>query len=310
MKLFVAGATGVLGHRAVDRLIVAGHEVTGLARSDAKVHQLEDQGARSARVDLFDPAALGRAVEGHDGVLNLATHIPRASRALTPGAWKTNDRIRAEGSANLVDAALAAGAEVFVQESISFTYPDSGDRWIDESVEITPPPAVRTVLDAQQNLERFTAGGGRGVLLRFGMLYSADSHQTIDLFGWARRGFSLELGPPEAYKTMVHADDAAAAAVAVLDAPAGIYNVGEVEPLTRGEHVALVARLVGRDRLRPWADRLARLAAAKSEFLMRSQRVSSEKLRSATGWRPRFGSVREGYPAVLAAIDSEDVTRV
>ena len=92
--VFVAGATGVIGSRAVRHLVAAGHQVTGLARSPEKAALLQSWGAEAAPVDLFDPAALTAAVAGHDAVANLATHIPRTSKAATPGAWKTTDRIR------------------------------------------------------------------------------------------------------------------------------------------------------------------------------------------------------------------------
>src|SRR5918998_2734464 len=107
MKLFVAGATGVLGWRSVKRLVEAGHDVTGIARSDEKAALLERLGAAPARVDLFDAGAVKGAVDGSEAVLNLATHIPPTSKYALPGVWKENDRIRTEGARNLVDAALA-----------------------------------------------------------------------------------------------------------------------------------------------------------------------------------------------------------
>ena len=96
MRVFVAGATGVLGRRAVRELVRTGHGVTGVARSDAKAALLRELGATPAMIDPFDAAALDEAVRGHEVVMNLATHIPAPTKAAFPSAWKENDRIRSE----------------------------------------------------------------------------------------------------------------------------------------------------------------------------------------------------------------------
>jgi nucleoside-diphosphate-sugar epimerase len=299
MNIFVAGATGVLGSRTVAGLVEAGHSVTGVARSPDKAELLRSLGATPATVDLFDPGALATAIEGSDAVCNLATHIPRMSRAGLPGAWKENDRIRTEGARNLVDAALATGAQRYVQESISFLYEDSGDRWLDESAPLDAAPYVSSVLAAQETTERFAAAGGAGVVLRFGNFYGADAHHTQDLFRAAHKGESLEVGELDAYKSMLHLDDAAAAVVAALGLPSGVYNVCEDEPLTRGDHIEVVADLVGRKSLRRTMHRARRLGGSKVGLLARSQRVSNRAFRDATGWAPAYPSIREGYPAVF-----------
>src|SRR5438067_339195 len=188
MRVFVAGATGVLGKRAVRLLVEAGHDVTGVARTSGKSALVESLGATPATVDLFDPVAVKGMVAGHDVVINLATHIPRVSRAAMPGAWDENDRIRREMSRNLVDAALAAGATRYVQESISFAVEDGGDRWIDEEAPLAASAALASILDSEASAARFTASGGVGIVLRFGLFYGPDSHTTQDMLRLARRG--------------------------------------------------------------------------------------------------------------------------
>ena len=131
MQVFVAGATGVLGRRVVARLVAAGHEVTGVARSPEKDALLETLGARPVRVDLFDADAVRAAVVGHDAVVNIATKIPPVAQMARLRAWDENERIRREASANLVDGAIAAGATVFVQESLAFLYGEHGADWLD-----------------------------------------------------------------------------------------------------------------------------------------------------------------------------------
>jgi len=84
MRVFLTGSTGVIGRRAVPLLVSARHQVTAVARSAEKRLALERAGATAVTVDPFDPLAVRQAVRGHDAVINLATHIPRATRAFFP----------------------------------------------------------------------------------------------------------------------------------------------------------------------------------------------------------------------------------
>jgi nucleoside-diphosphate-sugar epimerase len=287
MKVFVTGASGVVGRPAVRLLVEAGHSVTAAARSAQRAELLRSLGATPVILDLFDPAAVGAAVAGHDAVVNLATHIPPISTAALPGAWRENDRIRREVSRNLVDAALAAGATRFVQESICFFYRDLGERWIDEDVALDLPAYARSTADAETQARRFTETGGTGVVLRFGTFYGRHSQVPPAL---GRDG----------YVSSIHTDDAAAAVVAALRAPAGVYNVADDEPLGRREYAAAVAA-AGGPRIRLLPSGALRLMGSKTTVLTRSQRVSNRRFREATGWAPRHASARAGWRAVAAA---------
>ncbi|HWS47866.1 MAG TPA: NAD(P)-dependent oxidoreductase [Acidimicrobiia bacterium] len=303
MRVFVAGATGVVGHRAVARLVAAGHQVTGIARSAGKAAQLEAQGARAVEVSLFDAAALRAAAAGHDAVVNLATKIPPPTQMARTGAWEENGRIRREGSANLVDAAIAAGATVFVQESLAFLYGEHGDEWVNAgSSEFTATPFAGPMQAAEDNVARFTAAGGRGVVLRFGRFYAPDSEQTRATVQAARRGILLDVGRADGYSPVIDADDAAAAVVAALDAPAGTYDIVDDEPLTRGEQARALAAAVGRRRL--WS--APRFATPKvAAFLAASQRVSNARFRGTTSWRPSSPSVLEGFLKLVRTLRIE-----
>jgi nucleoside-diphosphate-sugar epimerase len=303
MRIFIAGATGVLGRRVVPPLIAAGHTVTAVARTERKAAALRSQGARPVAVDLFDPAAVAVALDGNDVVMNLATAIPPTSRMLRRSAWDATDRLRREASANLVDGALTAGAGRYVQEALAFMYADHGDRWIDEDVPLDPLPYAAAVLDAEAHAGRFRAGGGAAVVLRFGMFYAADSAQTRDMVAMIRHGLLPLPGASGAYQPWVHVDDAGAAVVTAVDAPDGTYHVVEDEPLTSAEHVALLGDLVGRRVRRPptW------LAVGPMALAERSQRVSNRRLRSATAWTPAYGRRRDGWAQVLGALAREPV---
>lgn len=305
MKVFVSGATGAIGSRVVPALVGAGHEVTGVARSDAKAEQLRAAGATPARVDLFDPPALVDAVAGHDAVCNLATNIPPPAKALRATAWATNDRLRREASRHLVDAALAARAEHFVQESIAFLYPDRGDAWIDEDVPLDVPPFVDAMLVAEAEAARFAAAGGAGVVLRFGYFYGAGSKHTDDMVQLARRRVASQLGPSDAYWASIHLDDAASAVVTALGAPSGVFNVVDDEPVTVEEFYAALADAFGFKRPRLTMRALGKLAGSKAGLFQRSQRVSNDRFETATSWRPRYPSVRDGWQQVAAAMTDD-----
>ena len=93
MKVFVTGATGVIGSRAVRKLVEAGHQVTGVARSEPKAAGLRQLGATPGQVSLFDRAALTYAIRGHDAVANLATNVPPLDQVMNPQAWEMSNRI-------------------------------------------------------------------------------------------------------------------------------------------------------------------------------------------------------------------------
>ena len=191
MRVFITGATGVIGRRVVPLLVKAGHQVTAVGRSPHRSATLRQQGAAVVDVGLFDPAALRDVVRGHDAVVNLATHMPSSATAmLLPWAWKENARLRRDASAALVDAALAAGVGRLVQESFAPVYEDGGDRWIDERWPLRPAPYNRTVLDAERSAERFGASGGAGVVLRFGAFYGGDSRVLHEMVRMVARGWA------------------------------------------------------------------------------------------------------------------------
>ncbi|HEU4629837.1 MAG TPA: NAD(P)-dependent oxidoreductase [Gemmatimonadaceae bacterium] len=301
-RVLVTGATGVVGRRAVPRLVAQGHQVTAVGRTAEKRAQLEALGARAIALDLFDAAAVRRALDGHDAVLNLATHMPPSTvRMLLPWEWRENDRVRREGSATLVEAALAAGVSRFVQESFAPVYEDGGDGWIDERWPVRPAPYNRTVLDAERAAARFTAAGGTGVVLRFAGFYGPDPflRDMLDVVRW---GWAPLPGAADAYWSSVSHDDAASAAVAALGLPAGTYNVCDDEPLTRRAFADVLATAAGARPPRLMPSWLTALGGRTVELLSRSQRMSNATLKAASGWAPRWPSAREGIPAAARAL--------
>jgi nucleoside-diphosphate-sugar epimerase len=194
MRLLVTGGTGVLGRALRPLAHAAGHEVAMPGREE---------------LDLFDPIAVADAMRDVDGVLHLATRIRPLEQISDRDAWRENDRLRADASRILVDAAIAAGAAVYVQPTIAFVYPPDGPVSEDTPVREVLP-ILRSALVAEQQTERFADAGGRGVVLRFGLL---DGPGTGDY------------GPLAEFGATLHVSDAGRALVLALSLPSGIYNV-------------------------------------------------------------------------------------
>src|SRR5829696_1776587 len=293
-RVFLTGATGVIGRRVAPELVRLGHRVTAVGRSRAKREQLAAAGADPIEIDLFDADAVRRAVAGHSVVINLATHMPSSFGMLLPWAWRENDRVRRDGSASLASAAIDVGASRFVQESFAPIYEDAGERWITEEFPVRPAPYNRTVLDAERSARRITERGGIGIVLRFAGFYGAD-HLLREMIGVVRRGWAPLPGPSSAYWSSVSHDDAAAAVMAALAVPAGTYNVCDDEPLTRAEWSAALAAAIGAAPPRAMPAWLTKLGGSTMALLSRSQRMSNGALASASGWAPRWKSAREGF---------------
>jgi len=306
MQIFVTGATGVVGRRVVPMLASAGHWVTAVGRTPEKRLALERAGARAVDVDLFDHEQLIHVLAGQQVVINLATHIPPTSQIFLPGAWHETDRLRRDASANLVEAAMAGGAQRFIQESFALIYPDRGDDWIAEDTPVHAAKYNRSVLAAEDSAQRFNTDHSFGVVLRFAGCYGPDSPQTQDMIRFVRAGWAPLPGSAAGYVSSVSHDDAAAAVMAALGLRAGIYNVVDDEPLRRREFFDSLAGALG---VRP-----PRLLPKWSKYLMgsvgttlaRSLRISNRKLRGESGWKPKYPSVWDGWPDVVGAQAAPD----
>jgi nucleoside-diphosphate-sugar epimerase len=299
--VFIAGGTGVVGRRVIPTLVSAGYQVTAAARAAASAEKLRAMGATPIVVDLFDATAVRRAAGKPDVVINLATHMPSSTtKMMLPWAWRENDRVRREGAANLAATARATGADCFIQESFAPIYADGGDQWIDETWPVIPARYNRSTLDAERSANAFTRDGGRGIVLRFAFFYGPDAFTTREMIAMARKGMSPLPGKADAYVSSISHDDAASAVVAAITAPSGTYNAADDEPLTRAEWLDSLARALGIARPKPMPRLVELIGGSSVALLARSQRISNQKLREATGWRPAHPSVRNAWPELLA----------
>lgn len=297
MKIFLTGATGVMGTSAARALLEAGHDVSGLARSEDKAQALDEVGVTPVHASLFDFDHLASAFAGHDVVCNLATHVPVGLGGIRPGAWRVNDRIRTEGSRIVAAAAAAAGVRRLVQESLSFLYADGGDDWIDEQSTLTVTRATEPAAVAETNAWSFACASRDTVVLRFGNIMG-DDPLTRWRFARARSGQPVGIGDPHGWAHVVHPDDVGSAVVAALTAPRGVYNVG-ADPVLRSELNAGFFHAAGKEQAAYLPKMVVRLAGDRLEPLTRSHRISSQAFTDYTGWRPRHPSFAEAWLAGL-----------
>ena len=302
MKVFIAGGTGAIGSHAVPALIKAGHTVTALARTPEKAAILTKQGAKPVTVSIFDRAALTAAFARHDAVINLTSAIPPMTQFMRTAAWRDNDRVRTEGSAAIVDAAMAAGVTRVLQESVAMLYPDGGTAWIDEDVPTDRYPMAHANLAAEANAKRFSDTGGIGIVLRFGWFYGPGATHSEQFLAFARRRVCVMMGRPDGYVSSIHMADGGAAVAAALHASAGTFNVVDNEPLTKRNYADALATAAGKQAWLYYPGRLALLLGERSTSLTRSLRVSNERFKAATGWSPHYPSAREGWNATAAAL--------
>jgi nucleoside-diphosphate-sugar epimerase len=249
---------------------------------------------------MFDRAALSECLRGHDAVVNLASSMPSMATFVFRRAWRPTERVRIEGSAVVVDAALAAGVPRLVQESVSMVYPDRGGEWIDEDVEPGPYPNARANLAAEANARRFSDAGGSGIVLRLGLFYGPGARHSEQFLAMARHHVVPLIGHSESYVSSIHMVDGGAAVAAALHVPAGTYNIVDDEPLTKREYAQALALAAGK---RPWVrgpGRLASLLGDRMASLTRSMRVSNRRFRESSGWQARYRSAREGWVATAA----------
>jgi len=245
---------------------------------------VDEAGAEPFVADYFDGDTLVIGMRGCDAVCNLATHIPVGNAAAMPGAWRTNNKIRSVGSSVIATAAIEAGVERFVQESLSFLYADQGDEIITEEFPIDVTRAAEPVVLAETNAARFASEGRSSAVLRFGLIAGNDGNSRLKLKRAATEK-PIGMGPRDGWCHVIHPDDLGDAVAAAIVAPGGIYNVGAA-PIRREDLNDEFAFAAGRSEAKYYPKLALSIVGEKLELLTRSQRVSSQKLTDLTGWKP------------------------
>jgi nucleoside-diphosphate-sugar epimerase len=291
------------------RLVAAGHDVTGTTRREERAEEIRAAGATAVVCDALDADALLGAVvtAAPEVVVHTLTAIPERIDWRSDPLAATN-RLRFEGTRNLIVAAQAAGARRIVAESVAFLYAPRGDWVKDEEAElfVGAPAPFGAAVDALADLERQVREAERmeGVVLRFGNLYgpgtmfAAGGSQADE----ARRRRLPIIGKGTGVFSFVHVEDAAAAiAVAVERGAPGVYNVVDDEPAPMREWVpAYVQALEAKPprRVPVWlASLVAGRAVAANAIELRG--ASNAKARRELGWLPIYSSWRQGFREAL-----------
>jgi nucleoside-diphosphate-sugar epimerase len=299
MRVFLAGGTGAIGVPLIRALTTAGHQVTALTRSSANASMLRALGVTPAVANALDAEALRHVVIDAQPthVIHELTALPkggvRSSRDLAP-----TNRLRIEGTRNLIEAAVAAGAKRIVAGSFAiFRGGPSADA----------PPEVRDAAEAvrsmeSQILEASRAGRIEGVVLRYGLFYGPDAGSTVQMIAMAKRRLLPTIRGDRGLLSNIHVDDAASATVAALErAPAGsTYDIVDDRPVSFSEIVERLAAAAGAPRpfaVPAWLPRLVMPYLARMVALRLP--LSNEKARAELGWQPAYPTIREGLAQTL-----------
>jgi nucleoside-diphosphate-sugar epimerase len=309
MRVLVAGASGALGVPLTRLLSARGHSVVGLIRNPAGADVVRALGAEPIVADALDRDDLLRAVNGltADAVIHELTSLRKPP--LRANGMAVTNRLRTEGTANLLEVADRLGAKRMVTQSIilGYGFRDHGDRILTERDTFGIPvgdPTDDTVA-ALASAETQTFKAPEGIALRYGLLYGGDGAQMRTML--QKRGVPVSVGGLLGW---IHHLDAAAATVSALEVGrAGqAYNVVDDQPASWQELFTAMAADVGADPPRRLPRGLLRLAApyAARVAVDTSMRVSNAKAKKELGWQPRFTTYREGIVAKVSDLCLED----
>ncbi|MGD0557915.1 MAG: NAD(P)-dependent oxidoreductase [Streptosporangiaceae bacterium] len=302
MRVLVVGATGAIGTRLVPQLVARGHEVTGTSRSAAKAGQLRAMGADPVVLDVLDAEAARKVVSATSphAIIYQATALAglRFGRNLDKTFGPTN-RLRTEGTDNLLAAAREAGVRRFVAQSFaSYRYARVGGlvKTEDDPLDPDPPAMARQSNAAMKYLDETVTAAG-GIALRYGGFYGAADDPMV---GMVRKRMFPLIGEGAGITSFIHLDDAAAATVLALehDGPA-IYNIVDDEPAPQSEWLPVLAQAVGARPPRRIPTWLATLVAGKGMVMISVQGrgASNTKAKRELGWTPSYPTWRQGFPA-------------
>jgi nucleoside-diphosphate-sugar epimerase len=310
MRVFVAGASGAIGRPLVRQLRAAGHDVTGMTRREEAAGEIRADGAEAVVCDAFDPAGLTAALAAArpEVVVDQLTALPNRFDFKDPDLYTATNRVRTEGTRNLVAAADAAGARRLVSQSIAFLYAPVGGWVKDEDAPVMTggePPfgeGLRAALEHERLV--LEAKGMDGLVLRYGFFYGPRGTYTTEGY-WAeefrKRRFPI-VGGGTGHTSFIHIEDAASATLAAVARGApGIYNVVDDDPAPGREWIPAYAEAVGAKRPFRVPKWVARLIAGKALAGMATsaRAASNEKAKRELGWQPRYPSWRQGFREAL-----------
>jgi nucleoside-diphosphate-sugar epimerase len=313
MKIFIAGATGAMGMPLARALVAENHEVVGLARSSEKGKVLEEAGARVAVADVLNAGALEQALRSAepDWVVDLLTAIPKSGPTRVSHMKPTNE-LRVKGTANLLRAAIAAGAKRIVGESMIFVYGfgDHGDakKTEDDAFQTREAKAwLQEIVDAIRSLEdQFLEANKQGLIeaipLRFGLVYGSDPITERTLHMLKKRLLPTVSGA-NGICSWIHMSDVVSGTIAALERgrPGEVYNIVDDDPVSLNDFLTYAAKIAGAKSpfsIPLWL--LRWLMPYVAVFASTRLRISNQKARRDLQWQPKFPNYRMGLQQVIA----------
>jgi 2-alkyl-3-oxoalkanoate reductase len=310
VRVFVAGASGVIGRRLVPKLVAGGHEVTGTTSRPEGVDAIRSPGAEAAVCDCLDPVAVEEAViaANPEVIVSQLTRLPEKYN-LRRIDYEPTNRVRVEGGRNLISAGRKVGANRFISQSIAFLYAPEGDRVKDEEapVYLDPPGRFKSGMEATLTSEReaLEAEGMDGLVLRYGQFYGPDTY--FDRGGSIakqveRRQFPV-IGKGTGVFSLIHIDDAADATVAAVERGApGLYNVVDDDPAALRDWLPVYAEALGAKPPLRVPFFIARIFGGPlvGMFAEGLRGASNTKAKHELGWQPAHPSWRQGFAESLA----------
>jgi len=297
MNVFVAGGSGAIGIPLVKALVAARHQVTALTRASSKRDELQALGASVAVADALDRDALIAAVKAAKPthVIHQLTALPKGGPRRATDVDPTN-RLRVDGTRNLLEAAIGAGARRFLVGSFALLSP----RAPAAGAEDPAAAAVRSMED--QVLDATREGLIEGVVLRYGMFYAVDNPATMAMIDMVRKRRLPVVRGDSSRLPFVSIEDAVNATVRAMDAapPASVYDIVDDHPTSLTEVVEAIAEFTGSPkplRVPAWLPRL--LAPYLARIMSIEMPLSNDKAKAELGWRPRYPTMRDGLAQML-----------
>ena len=308
MKVFVAGATGAVGKQLVPQLIKGGYEVVALTRSARHMEALRAAGAEPVVADALDRDAIVRAIQeaAPEVIIHELTALSGVKNFKKfDEEFALTNRLRTEGTDNLLAGARAAGTRRFIAQSFgnwNYARTGTGLKTEEDALDPNPPEHQRESLAAIRSLEAAVTGaeGIDGIALRYGNLYGPGTSIALDgdiVATVRKRGLPL-VGDGAGVWSFIHAEDAAAAAVAAIQRGApGVYNVCDDEPAPVHSWLPELARAVGAKppfRIPVWLARPL-IGDVGVSMMTEIRGASNAKAKRELGWQPQYTTWREGF---------------
>jgi nucleoside-diphosphate-sugar epimerase len=302
MRVFITGPSGVLGRATIRQLSARGHTAVGLVRSEEKARVVSKLGGEPVIGHIFEVESLRRAMHGSDVVMHLATAIPK-KRAPKTEDWVMNDRLRREGTRNLIEAARGKDLQAYIQQSAAFVYGDRRGEWVTEDELPQPSKNLSSAVEGEQmTLAAHNEFGLPGIIMRGASFYGPEAWSTRNLIQGIKRRTVPIVGSGLQYWHYIHVEDMASACVRAAEnpAPGEIFFVADEWPFHARDLLNYLAAQLKAPAPFKMTVTLARVLSGDSAlFFAQSVRYRTDKIKELLGWTPRYPTFREGFAEIL-----------